>query len=262
MSSANPHSVFLRDGDTFLATGLSRGPWDENAQHGGAPAALLAHLAETAVGEEFFLARLTFELSRPVPVAALTVAVETSRGRTARRVTLRIEHEGSVVGRAIALMLREQSTAVPATSAARLEPEPADCTERFDTPGMPTGESFHHEAMDIRVAHGSTRVPGPAAAWFCLRVPLIDGVETTPAMRAAAAADFGNGISWVLPFDEFLFTNTDLTLYLHRAPVGEWIGLDAETIVQPNGVGLASSTLYDSQGRIGMAHQNLLVRPR
>lgn len=262
MNATAADCVFQRDGDLFVPTGLSRGPWDENAQHGGAPAALLAHVAREATGEDFFLARLTFELTRPIPLAPLSVAAEASRGRTARRVNLTLEHDGAPVGRAIALMLREQPVNVPEATERRLEPAPEDCNERFETPGMPSGESFHDEAMEIRVAHGSTRVAGPAAAWFRLRYPVIEGAETTPAMRAAATADFGNGLSWVLAFDKYLFTNTDLTLYLHRAPVGEWIGIDAETIAQPNGIGLTSSTLYDSQGRIGMAHQNLLIRQR
>lgn len=262
MPSATATSVFRRDGDAYVATGLARGPWDENAQHGGAPAALLAHVAERTAGDAFFMARLTFELSRPVPVAALTVTAEASRGRSARRVHMEIRHDGAPVGRATALMLREQPVETPAHAPRRLEPGPEDCEEGFETPGMPHGESFYDEAMDIRVARGSTLEPGPTAAWFRLTVPLIAGQPNTPAMRAAAAADFGNGISWTLPFSEFLYTNPDLTLYLHRAPVGDWIGLDSETIAQPNGIGLASSTLFDERGRIGMAHQSLLIRPR
>lgn len=262
MSPAPNESVFVRRGEQFIPTGLSRGPWDDNAQHGGAPAALLAHLAENAVDDAFFLARLTFELTRPIPIQPLTVRVESSRGRTARRVRLTIEHDGAPVGRAVALMLREERLAVPEMSESFLSPAPDQCSERFETPGMPQGESFHHQAMDIRVARGSTRVPGPASAWFRLTVPVISGVHTSPAMRAAAAADFGNGISWTLPFEDYLFANTDLTFYLHRAPIGEWIGLDSETIAQRNGVGLATSTLYDQHGRIGMAHQNLLIRAR
>jgi len=262
MTSTAPTCVFHQDADLFIPTGLSRGPWDPSAQHGGAPAALLAHLAEQAVGPGFFLARLTFELTRPVPIAPLKVHVDASRGRTARRVKLVIEHEGAPVGRAVALMLREQPLDLEPTPGPTLEPAPDQCTERFATPGMPDGEAFHAAAMDIRVARGSTRVSGPAAAWLRLQVPLLDGLANSPVIRAAAAADFGNGLSWTLPFDQFLYANTDLTFYLYRRPAGEWIGLDSETITQPNGVGLATSTLYDQHGRIGMAHQNLLIRAR
>ncbi len=263
MAIEQPASVFVADGDYFVPTGLSRGPWDENAQHGGAPAALLAHVAETVVDDPAFcLARLTFELTRPVPIAPLKVQVESGRGRSVRRLNFVIEHDGAPVARATALLLREAPLDVPEAADVQLEPGPEEAQGRYGASGLSRGESFGSQAMDVRVARGSSGEPGPGAAWFRLRVPLIDDAPTTPAMRAMAAADFGNGISWILPAKDFLFANTDLTVYLHRPPVGEWIGLDSETIVQPSGVGLASSTLYDVQGRIGMAHQNLLIRQR
>ncbi|MES1926603.1 thioesterase family protein [Salinisphaera sp. T31B1] len=262
MASIPAQSVFIRDGAFYHATGLARGPWDMHAQHGGAPAGLLAHCAQQAAGEDFVLARLTFELTRPVPIAPLTVTATASRGRTARRVELVLAHDDAPVGRAVALMRREQPVHVPRVDECLLNPAPTQCRERFEAPGMASGESFHDQAMEIRFARGSSRVAGPAAAWLRLRVPLIAGQPNTPAMRAVAAADFGNGLSWILPADTHVFANTDLSVYLHRAPIGEWIGLDSETIAQPNGVGLASSTLYDTAGRIGVAHQNLLVRAR
>ncbi|MFX7878909.1 thioesterase family protein, partial [Acinetobacter baumannii] len=76
------------------------------------------------------------------------------------------------------------------------------------------------------MAAGSVAAPGPAAAWFRFAVPLIDGWPTPASARAAAAADFGNGISWALPLDRFVFANADLTVSLHRQPQGEWVGVD------------------------------------
>ena len=65
--------MFTREGDAWLPSALSRGPWDPRAQHGGAPSALLAHVAESAIAEPGWqLARLTVELVKPVPVAPLT----------------------------------------------------------------------------------------------------------------------------------------------------------------------------------------------
>ena len=42
-------------------------------------------------------------------------------------------------------------------------------------------------------------------------------------------------------------------------PEGEWICLDARTTVQPHGVGLAVSTVYDLRGEIGNTTQSLLI---
>ena len=91
---------------------------------------------------------------------------------------------------------------------------------------------------------------------------MIEGEAPTPAQRAMAAADFGNGVSAVLDWNEFAFINPDLTVYLERDPVGDWVGLDARTRVGPDGTALAESVLYDERGRIGRALQGLLVLPR
>ena len=75
-----------------------------------------------------------------------------------------------------------------------------------------------------------------------------------------AAADFGNGISWVLPRREgYTFLNPDLTVYPQRTPEGEWICLEAESTVQPHGVAMAESRLWDVRGPLGRSVQSLLI---
>jgi hypothetical protein len=88
----------------------------------------------------------------------------------------------------------------------------------------------------------------------------VAGEETRPVSRAAAAADFGNGVSWVLSRNAgYVFINPDLTVYLHRRPAGEWVCLEAITYAQPHGVGMAESRLWDDRGPIGRAVQSLLL---
>jgi hypothetical protein len=74
-----------------------------------------------------------------------------------------------------------------------------------------------------------------------------------------AVADFGNGVSSELEFGSYLFINPDLTVYLLRDPVGEWVCLDARTRFGPPGTGLAESALWDERGRMGRALQSLFV---
>ena len=93
-------------------------------------------------------------------------------------------------------------------------------------------------------------------------MPLVEGEETTPLQRAVAFADFGNGLSRVLDFRTHLFVNTDLTVHLHREPVGEWVALDARTDLDRSGAGQATSVLRDERGRIGTAAQSLYVDTR
>jgi hypothetical protein len=128
--------------------------------------------------------------------------------------------------------------------------------------GLPDGIHFHTRAVDARVANGDATRPGPAAAWFRLVVPMLHGAPTSPAMRAIAAADFGNGLSWVVPAERYLFTNADLSLHLMRQPAGEWIGVASETQADASGAGTVLSRLYDEQGPIGVAIQTLVLRER
>jgi hypothetical protein len=80
--------------------------------------------------------------------------------------------------------------------------------------------------------------------------------------RVAVAADSGNGISAILDFSRYSFLNLDLTINLLRKPIGEWICLEAQTCLGPNGCGLAESILYDLHGLIGRATQSLTIRAR
>jgi hypothetical protein len=77
-----------------------------------------------------------------------------------------------------------------------------------------------------------------------------------------AASDFGNGVSAVLPFEDYLFINADLTISLDRRPEGEWIALQARTLLNPGGIGWAQSRLHDQHGPVGMATQALVVQRR
>jgi hypothetical protein len=95
-----------------------------------------------------------------------------------------------------------------------------------------------------------------------MRVPLVEGEEPSPLARVLCAADSGNGISSVLDFRTYLFINPELTVHLHRYPVGEWVCLDSRTSIDPAGIGMAETGLYDEQGAIGRAAQSLLVGPR
>src|SRR3712207_5692455 len=116
--------------------------------------------------------------------------------------------------------------------------------------------------MDVRFVRGHIEEVGPAVAWFRFDQPLVDDETPSPTQRAIAAADFGNGVSRVLDWDRWLFINTDLTVHLHREPEGEWVGLDARTVIERNGSGLAVSDLHDERGPIGVGLQTLFVAPR
>jgi hypothetical protein len=162
------------------------------------------------------------------------------------------------VVRATALRIRLADVEFAVAPDDRLTPAPAALRERFENVN---GLNFGF-AMEMSMARGEVGVPGPAAVWFRLGVPIVAGEEPTPLMRVAAAADFGNGISGAVTWDRHVFINPDLTIYLHRLPAGDWIGLDARTWPTHEGVGVADTALYDEGGRIGRSVQALLLDRR
>ncbi len=256
-------SVFVPRDGRFVATELARGPWDAGAQHGGAPAALLMRAFEQLPASEgVIVSRVTYEFLRPVPIGELSVSAEVVR--PGRRVQLL---EGSVSGadgvelvRARALQVARTDPSVPRTAALAPPPGPTNGWRTdFQPPYRPM---FAPDAIDIRLVAGGFHHVGPATAWFRLQVPLVAGEVPSPLQRLAAAGDFGNGISAALPWDEYAFINPDLTLYVDREPAGEWICLEAQTILAPDGIGTAESVLYDERGRVGRAVQALVVRRR
>ena len=255
-------AVFVQDGERFVATELGLGPWVPGALHGGAPAALLVHGFCSAAPEGLQPARVTYEFVRPVPMGPLEV--EVSVVRPGRRVSLfdaaLRDGSGTEVVRARALFIAPSAVGDAASDGAPPFPGP-DAGERNDWSGQGT-RMFATHAMEIRFVRGRFRELGPATAWFRLRHPLIAGVPTSPLELAAAAGDFGNGIASVLSWDEHVFINPDLTLYLERPPAGEWVALESEMRVAPGSVATAESVLWDERGRIGRAVQSLVVGPR
>jgi hypothetical protein len=255
-------AVFEERNGRFVATELARGPWDAGAQHGGAPAALLMRAIERLpAAEGLTVARVTYEFLRPVPIGALTVLAEAVR--PGRRVQLSeasmLAPDGTEVVRARALQVALADGVPLRTPLVPAPPGPEGGRENdFDPPHRPM---FAPDALEIRFVAGSFG-GGPSTAWFRLRAPIVAGEEPSPLQRLAAAGDFGNGISTILPWTEYMFINPDLTLYIERPPLGEWIALESETTIAPDGIGAAESVLYDARGRVGHATQALLVAPR
>jgi Thioesterase-like superfamily len=263
-SQADREPIFRRDGDRFVPTEHSRGPWDPGSQHGGAPAALLAE----AVREPgMHVARLTYDFVGPVPFDR-PLSVETRLVRPGGRLQLveadLLLDDGAPVVRLRAVRLRRGDVGDLPDDPDDAPPGGGpDAAAASDFPlEAPDELAFHRTAMDIRFAGGTTYGRGPAQTWFRFARPVVDDAEPSPLARVAAAADFGNGVSRILDFDRHLFVNTDLTIHLRREPEGEWVMLDARTRVEPLGVGLAVSTLYDERGAIGLSAQSLYVAER
>jgi Thioesterase-like superfamily len=263
----HPASAYIaHENGSYQATPLTRGPWNPEHQHAGPPSALAAQaIARVAapLGLTHF-ARLTASLIRPIPVAELNIVVETAySGRNAGHFCAQLFAAGKEVARFTALVQRAAEVSIPSELPGHPLPH-APCPPEASLPAQfPFMDRVvgYADLVEIRVAEGAY-FAGPCAAWFRLRHPLVAGQAATPIERVAVAADSGNGLSAVLDFERYLFLNNDLTINLFRPAQGEWICIDARTMLGSGGSGLAEARIFDAAGLIGRSTQSLLIRKR
>jgi hypothetical protein len=251
--------------ERFVPTDFARGPWDSDACHGGPPTALLARAAERAL-PHLRLARLTVELLRPVPMAGFTVATEVAKAGRATGTTRAaiVDAGGDIRALATGTHVTVSPAALfPATldNSDVATPRLADAEPgsfpfnrlRHDRPGF-------NRAVEMRYPPGEDPGAGATTVWM-RTIALLPGEEPSPFQRICPLADCGNAFSRHADPDQVQFINTDLTIALHRDPVGEWLGSRASSQWQPSGVGLADALLFDDRGVVGRALQTLLLRP-
>src|ERR1700712_1776792 len=185
-----PTSLYRPDGELFVPSIAARGPWSPDAQHGGPVAALLCRAAERVESAgKMTVVRLTVELLKPVPLAPLTVRAQLRRpGRRGQLGETPLPHGETEVALATALRIRVEPVAVadavplPGGSPEGLQPPPppSDDIPPFADARWPWLDTI---GMDLRFVAGSLDEPGPATAWFRMRMPLVEGESPSPAHR-------------------------------------------------------------------------------
>ena len=252
---------------TYRLAPIARGPWDAGSAHGGAPAALLARAVERRAAATQRVSSLSYTFLGPVPIGAVEITTRVVKpGTRLQVVRATLAAGGRVAMELTAVLLRRGAVELPAGIGAPWPELPPP--EGLATTGswfLAEGEeAFHPSAVEIRVVGGGLESPAPQGrdAWLRLRLPVVAGEDPSAAQRAAAAADFGNGLSAPVPFDGYLFVNCDLHVALHRDPAGAWIGARARTELHRAGTGLTTTELHDAAGRVGTATQTLFVDRR
>ena len=265
--AALPGSAYVPAGEgAWTSTELTRGPWHPEHQHAGPPIALVARQIERAAAPLGLthMARLTANLYRPIPLAPVEVSVQTDyAGRNAGHFSASLSSGAKEVARFTALVQREGELPLPEQLPLHPLPQAPRPPETSPPAKFPFSTKLvgYPDLMECRVAEGKF-FGGPCAIWFRLRHPLIEGEAPSPVERVAVAADSGNGISAILDFKRYLFVNSDLTINLLRRPQGEWICIEARTLLGPDSGGLAEAHIYDTAGRVGRSTQSLALRLR
>jgi hypothetical protein len=273
--------------ERFLPTEHTVGPWSADAQHFGPPSALLVRgLERIPTTQEALLGRVTIEILGPAPLSELTVRAKVERpGRSVELLSAELRTSERVVAKASAWRIATSDSSEVATPEDKVDTSPVNqdpaneetavedsfARGKTETPNDPTSLPLsswaqrwaggYFQAMEWR-ALPHTPQPATPTIWARQRIELVEGEKPSPSQRVFAVADSGNGASSPLDLEQWWFINSELSVHCHREPEGEWIGMSATMAIGRQGVGTATSRLYDTRGQLGVGAQALLIRRR
>ncbi|MGW1210270.1 thioesterase family protein [Streptomyces sp. NPDC002499] len=248
------------DDHRYKPTPHTGGAWSSDEQHFSPLGGLIAHALDRHIGERpgLLLSRISFDILGRPALDECEISVETVRpGRTIELLEAVVRIAGRPVVRARAWLLAAvDTTAVAGGPDARLAP-PESLEPWKMADAWPGG---YIASIDVRPL--APPQPGRTTAWISTELDLVAGEPSGPLASYLALVDTANGIAVRESPAEWMFPNVDLTIHLHRQPVGSWTGLDTTVTFGPTGQGLTSTVLYDIEGPVGQAQQLLTVRPQ
>ncbi|MDP2012598.1 MAG: thioesterase family protein [Actinomycetota bacterium] len=257
------NALFSRDGDWFIPTSFTTGPWRPDAMNGGPPCSLISLAIHDALEPDEEVARIGVDLEKPVPLEPMQL--HCTRRQVSRRVahlSVELRTEKGVVASARALLLRGKGAVplverdqpvAPALPSSVLEPYEPD---RWSSQPV----VFHRDAIEVRFTTGNWGIPGPGTAWIRLGVPLIEGEPTPDLCQLMAIADLSSPLSQrVEPGSGVALINVDVNVTLAGNPKGPWFCIATSGTVSPAGIGLANTQLFDQSGPLGVITQSQIV---
>jgi hypothetical protein len=266
---AGAEGFFRADGDLLVPAPFATSPWGQ-VLHGRLIGGLTARAVEQARAADPGLAcsRLTIDMFRSAAMSPVRVVVRPVRaGRRVAVIEVTVEQGDIPVGQGKALLLRRsEQPAGPfrpapdwdAPAPSQLGPPRSPSTSRWTAPwqSWPVGPTRPDDPA----------IPVTGGMWIRDVHPLVTGEPPTPLVRAAMAADLASPVS-NYSTRGLSFINADYTLYLGRAPHGEYIGIQPAWHISEAGVAAGQCVLHDEDGPVGfvataaVANQMMGARP-
>ncbi len=239
----------------FTPTQFAGSHWGDDHLNGPAVVGLAAHALEKFSGSaDFMPTRLTVDLFRAARGVATSVSVRMVRdGRRVRSAECDVTQEGRLVARATLLQYR-LSTAPPG----RLWSVPA--TISFPPP---LGDGVQTAVASD--AGNWSRSPGnhqndSRKRFFNSPIDVVSGEPNSQFLRAVMVAE-ATSLVTNLGTKGVGYINGDLTVGLARLPVGEWIGVQADSHWAAAGVAVGTATLFDRSGAFGSGMTTAVANP-
>jgi hypothetical protein len=253
---SNP-PFFTIDGDHYVPTSAARGPWNPNSLHGRVIVGLLGAEIERRHGSpEMIPARLSVDMYRLPDFSPVQVVTRVVRdGYRIKVIDAEFISGGVSAGRATCQLLRRTE----APEGKVWTPEAWDVPKPEDL--SPPENAFLGGMWAMRPISGGFQTAERRRTWMSEVRELVEGRPLTPFVRVAVAADFASPAAHA--GDHGLkYINTDVTVYLHREPVSEWVGFEVTDHGASDGVAVGTTRLYDVQGPIGTASCCALAQKR
>lgn len=257
MANSRSEAYFTYRDGRFLPSPHCRGPWDPNSLSGNVIVSLLAYGIEAIVDTgEYMPARLTVDMYRLPDFSPVEIKTTLVRdGYRIKVVDAEFHSDGTSMARATCQMLRK--TKNPEIRV--WQPEPWQ---------VPLPQDIHvdsgQEMIGVRQRRpitGEMGKYGQKRMWLSESGNLVDDVPLSPWLRAVMVADLAN--PWANSGDGGLgFINSDVTLYLHRVPCDEWVGMEVVNHQATDGVAMGECWLYDRKGMIGSSSVTALAQSR
>ena len=243
-------AFFKRDGESYVPQPSCRGPWNPNSLHGRVIIGLIGfELERLHGGGEWMPVRLTVDMYRLPEFAPITAVTRVVRGgRRIKIVDCELLSGGKSVARGTCQFLLRSENAPGKT----WSPPNWNAPRPDDLPPPPNGQ-FGERMWKMRnISDWFSTNGARRGAWMAEIRALVEGAPLTPFTRVALAADFTSPLA-NRSEASLGYINTDVNVYLHRLPKGEWIGFEKINHQASDGVAIGECFLYDLDGAIGSA---------
>lgn len=247
------HFFSERDG-VFHPTESSMSRWADNAMSGPAVVGLAAHCLEHEFGAEGFLpTRLTSDLFKAayrVPTEVRTRLVRD--GRRIRGSECDVLQGGVVVARATMVQYRQS------------EPPPGDewvSDESFTAPQGVHGAAYYIGSDDIGWnSSGAAHQNASRKRVYHRTIDVVEGCAPSPFVRTVVAAEATSLVTNMGTLG-IGYINGDLTVALSRLPIGDYVGLQADSHWCSDGIAVGTATLFDDEGPFGTGMVTAIANP-
>lgn len=244
----------------YRSTVHAQGAWNPHEQHMAPATGILVYEMEKfQPREDMRMARISLDIHGIIHAGDFEVKTRMIRpGRTIELIEAEMisQNRTCVVARGWRLKTSD-STAVAALEDASVT-HPEDLVP-FE--GMTPWPGGYIRGLEFRGANGHR--PGKGIVWMRNHFDMVEGFKTADFVRLMGMVDTANGVApRVAPGPgSWMFPNVDLQIHMYRAPLGEWLGIEAQQTYGTDGIGLTSAVLHDTQGPFGRTEQILTVRP-